>query len=80
MQFLENNHTPKMQGKILSTNVLLHYITCRGNRTEDPITKTCVVPPSMPHMQHPYYMLQISSCDIVNYIYISLWLILLHCK
>jgi len=34
--------------------------------------------PTMPQMQHPYYTLQIG--EFVNYIYMSLWLILLQCK
>jgi len=56
MQIFGKHHTPKMQEKVLSTHVWIHYITCRENRTENR-NKTCVVPPIMPQMQHSYYTL-----------------------
>ena len=51
---------------------------CRGSRTLGPKNTISLATPPLPQVQHPYYTVQI--CQFVDYIYMSLWLILLQCK
>jgi len=73
MIFFENNHNTKMHEKISNM-----YIAWFRYRTLDPRNRTCVAPPTRPHVQHPYYTVHI--CEFVDYIYMSLCLILLQWK
>jgi len=73
MIFFENNHNPKRKENLSITDLVYHRI-----RTVGPRNKLCVAPSTLLQVQDPYYTVQIR--EFVDYIYMSLWLNLLHCK
>jgi len=72
-EFFSKQSHPKKQDEIANI-----HMACWGIQISDPWNKTCVAPPTLPYVQHPYYTVQMD--EFVDYIYMSLWLILLQCK